>query len=121
MHPAALMLGIRIDVANCFPESQGTVTDTQLGRRHASFFEIPEHFEPGFGAFPVPAGNGNQLFPAVSGGTHNYQHAESAFVKTQVEMDAINPEIAVTGKVHRAPVPFPVFFKPDLLHPADRG
>src|ERR1700758_2361739 len=59
MHPAPLLSYWAIFFLQSAPESKRTVADGQLrcaGKAQA--FELPKHFTPGLGAFPVPIDNG---------------------------------------------------------------
>src|SRR5208337_3842420 len=119
MNPATLLYRFRKLLPKGCPESQAAVTNRQL----RTFFkppllEIAQHLLPSLFALPVSVKNGNKLFPPVFQCPHNDQDALPVVLRvfqTNIEIDAVNPEINVTLMGEIVPGPILIILLPESL------
>src|SRR6266849_10983724 len=75
MHPATLLGDLAVFFLQSDPETQRTVSNSQLrGARKSHPFELAQKFTPGLGAFSVTINHREQLLVAILGGADYNQY-----------------------------------------------
>ena len=122
VHPAALLAGDPVDLAERLPETERAVADRQF-RTHfkATPLEVEQHLQPGPLAFAVAVGDGDQFLASRVRSPDDDQDALLLLLHAGAEIDAVHPEIDVTLGREVAPLPAFHLVLPDLLQPGDRG
>ena len=66
MIPAALLLGLGIDVAQSSPDAQVAVSDHQPWTAHPPALQVAQYFRPALGRFPIAARDRHHGFASVT-------------------------------------------------------
>ncbi len=122
MHPAALLLHLRIDLLQRPPEPQRPVPHRQRRSVHPPPLQVPQHRQPRFLTLPVALLQGDHFLGAVRPHSHDHQAGQPPiFLQAHGEVHSVHPPVEIR---RLGQVPFPprvVFRLPDLLEPHDRG
>ena len=119
MTPAALLTGLRPDLAGCGPEAQRTITDGEHWRDHAPPLELTQHRLPAFGTFAITVFDRQQFLLAVWTGADHHQGAEPIIIQPDIEMDSIHPDIDILTPAQLAAAKLGIFFLPAGSQPGD--
>jgi len=118
MNPAALLLRRVPNLTHRFPEPQRTVADRQVGLDlQATGLAVQQQLLPRLLALPVAVAEGDQFLLAVSGGPHQHQEALPAFLKADVEVHAVGPDVDVLLGLQRPLAPGSMFLLPGGFQP----
>jgi hypothetical protein len=119
--PAALRPRTRPDLRKRLPEAKRSVTDRELGvGREAARLHIKEQLLPGLLALAVAVDDGQELLLATGGRAHQDQDALTLLLESDVEVDAVGPDVHDPLVREVSTAPFLEVRLPDLLEPHDR-
>src|SRR5882672_2132077 len=122
MHAAALLLGLRVHLRERLPETQRTIARRHLrSDRQTALLEVQQELVPRLLALPLAILDRHQLLLAFRRRPYDHQDAGASFFETNVEMDAVGPEVNVALVLERPLAPLLIVFLPSLLEPHDRG
>ena len=123
MNPAALFSRIGVYLPQCGPEAKTPVADGETGScGKASFPQIGKELHPGEPALPVPVEDADKLLGAVLDGADDDKHTLPFVLrifKTDIEVDAVCPEVGISLALKGTLRPLPVFFLPLFFQPHD--
>ncbi len=97
MEPAPLLPGSGEHRTDRRPEPQRPVTDGEHRRRHTAVLAAAQQVRPRLGRLPVPVGQGDQLLDAVSADPDHDQQAHLVLLKTDLEVDPVDPHVDVVA------------------------
>jgi len=114
--PAALLSCVGVYFSKSRPEAKAPVADGETGPGgETSFLEVREELHPGELALPVSVEDSHEFLGAVLAGADNDEHALPfvfRVLKTDIEVDAVHPEVGVSFPLKRTLRPLPVFLLP---------
>ena len=96
MHPAALLAGGPVDLAERLPEAERAIAGHQFrADAETTPLEIEQHLAPGLFALAVAVGDGDQLLGSVIRGADDNQDALLLLFQAGAKIDAVDPEVDV--------------------------
>ena len=97
MKPAPLLAGCREHLAHRLPEPQRPVADGQHRGGHPAAAATPQQISPRLGGLPIAVGQRDELLAAIGPHPDHHQQAEFLLLETDLEVDAVDPQVDVVG------------------------